>query len=105
MQYCHLERTKFVHLNYFETKLKLSIIFKNVFILVANAQSGGSTVQIKIPVVATVIQQNDRAGQLSMSVLSPGPNGEFVDQPGLSNSKVSSLLYNSFLTDFTQSIK
>ncbi|CAH1105315.1 unnamed protein product [Psylliodes chrysocephalus] len=59
----------------------------------------GSTVQIKIPVVATVIQQNDQAGQMSMSVVSPGPNGELDgDQIGLMGSKVNNFVYSSTLT-------
>ncbi|XP_064215898.1 zinc finger protein 57 homolog isoform X2 [Tribolium castaneum] len=41
----------------------------------------GSTVQIKIPVVATVIQQSGEGGHMSMSVVSPGPNNEAVKQP------------------------
>ncbi|XP_068892482.1 uncharacterized protein [Tenebrio molitor] len=41
----------------------------------------GSTVQIKIPVVATVIQQSGEGGHMSMSVVSPGPNDEAIKQP------------------------
>ncbi|XP_063931268.1 zinc finger protein 135-like isoform X1 [Zophobas morio] len=40
----------------------------------------GSTVQIKIPVVATVIQQSGEGGHMSMSVVSPGPNDESFKQ-------------------------
>lgn len=75
------------------------ILLKYSHFIESNGKLGGSTVQIKIPVVATVIQQNDNAGQLSMSVVSPGPDGEFVEQPGIPNANVSSLLYTSTLTN------
>nr|XP_023017882.1 transcription factor E4F1-like [Leptinotarsa decemlineata] len=42
----------------------------------------GSTVQIKIPVVATVVQQNDLGGHMSMSIVSPGPSGEIDSNMG-----------------------
>lgn len=38
-----------------------------------NGDNQGSTVQIKVPVVATIIQQNSQSGELCLSVVSPGP--------------------------------
>ncbi|KAG5869474.1 hypothetical protein JTB14_024769 [Gonioctena quinquepunctata] len=63
-----------------------------------NGKQVGSTVQIKIPVVATVVQQNDMGGQLSMSVVSPGPNGELGDQSGMIDANLSNFIYSSTLT-------
>ncbi|KAK9891867.1 hypothetical protein WA026_017354 [Henosepilachna vigintioctopunctata] len=60
--------------------------------------SGGSTVQIRIPVVATVIQQNGRDG-LSMSIVSPGPNGEVVNKQECTSTENNSFVYTSTLTE------
>ncbi|KAJ8944342.1 hypothetical protein NQ318_016149 [Aromia moschata] len=64
----------------------------------SNGKHVGSTVQIKIPVVATVIQQSEQGGHMSMAVVSPGPNGELVNQSGLSNFQNDSFVYSSTLT-------
>lgn len=54
--------------------------------------------QIKIPVVATVIQQSESGGQMSMAVVSPGPNGELVNQSGISSTHNDNFVYSSTLT-------
>ncbi|CAH2003583.1 unnamed protein product [Acanthoscelides obtectus] len=59
----------------------------------------GSTVQIKIPVVATVIQQHESGGQMSMSVMSPGPNGELVNHSGMTQTSSNNYVYSSTLTN------
>ncbi|XP_044766709.1 protein suppressor of hairy wing-like isoform X2 [Coccinella septempunctata] len=59
--------------------------------------SFGSTVQIKIPVVATVIQQSGRDG-LSMSIVSPGPNGEVVNKQECTSTENNSFVFTSTLT-------
>ncbi|XP_018563493.1 zinc finger protein 737-like [Anoplophora glabripennis] len=58
----------------------------------------GSTVQIKIPVVATVIQQSESGGHMSMAVVSPGPNGELVNQSGMTSTHNDNFVYSSTLT-------
>lgn len=63
-----------------------------------SGKHAGSTVQIKIPVVATVIQQSESGGHMSMAVVSPGPNGELVNQSGLSSAHSDSFVYSSTLT-------
>ncbi|CAG9855840.1 unnamed protein product [Phyllotreta striolata] len=77
---------------------QISIMAKDDKIPITQNQQTGCTVQIKIPVVATVIQRSDLAGQLSMSVISPGPNGELGDQIGLMGSKINNFVYSSTLT-------
>nr|CAI5837246.1 unnamed protein product [Callosobruchus analis] len=59
----------------------------------------GSTVQIKIPVVATVIQQHESGGQMSMSVMSPGPNGELVDQADMTQTSSNNYSMDKELKD------
>ncbi|KAL3267679.1 hypothetical protein HHI36_024412 [Cryptolaemus montrouzieri] len=61
------------------------------------SSSVGSTVQIRIPVVATVIQQNGRDG-LSMSIVSPGPHGEVVNKQECTSRENNSFIYTSTLT-------
>ncbi|XP_050515635.1 zinc finger protein 710-like isoform X2 [Diabrotica virgifera virgifera] len=63
-------------------------------------EKAGNTVQIKIPVVATVIiQQSDPTGQMSVAVVSPGPIGEVDEQPGLLSSKENNFVYSCTFTD------
>ncbi|XP_045463331.1 zinc finger protein Aiolos-like isoform X3 [Harmonia axyridis] len=59
--------------------------------------SFGSTVQIKIPVVATVIQQSGRDG-MSMSIVSPGPNGEVINKQECTSRENNSFVFTSTLT-------
>lgn len=54
----------------------------------------GCTVQIKIPVVATVIQQSGKDG-LSISVVSPGPNGKIIDQSVADTQMLNTFDYNA----------
>lgn len=72
-------------------------IFHIYFIGKVGANSFGSTVQIKIPVVATVIQQSGRDG-LSMSIVSPGPNGEVVNKQECTSTENNSFVFTSTLT-------
>lgn len=49
-------------------------------------QEKGSTVQIKVPVVATVIQRRGENGSMSMTINAPGPS--LTDQPSESNTYI-----------------
>ncbi|XP_072397785.1 uncharacterized protein [Diabrotica undecimpunctata] len=63
-------------------------------------KSIGNTVQIKIPVVATVIiQQSGPTGQMSIAVVSPGPIGEVDEQPGMLSSNENNFVYSCTFTD------
>lgn len=66
-----------------KNRLRLAVVQKYSFALVifldfpyALAKPMGTTVQIKIPVVATVIQRRGEDGNMCMMVQSPGPSPE-----------------------------
>ncbi|KAJ8971189.1 hypothetical protein NQ317_005359 [Molorchus minor] len=63
----------------------------------SNGKQAGSTVQIKIPVVATVIQQSEQGGNISMAVVSPGPNGGLINQSSVCNFQNDGFIYSSSL--------
>ncbi|XP_057668265.1 zinc finger protein 664-like isoform X2 [Diorhabda carinulata] len=58
--------------------------------------------QVKIPIVATVVQQNDFGGKLSISVVNPGPNQLFGNHSEIISFKVDNFANGSTFTNYDE---